>query len=144
MFWSKLRALLPANSPAPDSGSQGERLASVHLQRDHGFRLVASNWRNPTDRREEIDLVMRDGEVLVFVEVKTRSARAIVSGYHAVTAKKKKVLRRACAAYLARLKPRPATFRFDVVEVELPPAGTAAEPIVRHYSNVPLFRQDYW
>ena len=77
----------------------------------------------------------RDGEVLVFVEVKTRDAAALVPGYFAVNDRKKRVLRRAVRAYLLLLHGRPTTYRFDVVEVEL----SSERPIVRHFENVPLF-----
>jgi putative endonuclease len=128
----------------PDSGERGERLAADWLRRHRGFRIVARNWRSPSDRRDEIDLVARDGEVLVFVEVKARAAGALVSGYHAVDRRKKRVVRRVVAAYLAGLRVRPDTVRFDIVEVALPPSGGCAEgiarvPEVRHFAGIPLF-----
>ena len=123
------------------SGERGERLAVDWLRRERGFRIVARNWRSPRDRRDELDLVARDGEVLVFIEVKTRAAGALVSGYHAVDARKKTVMRRAIEAYLAGLRTKPLTVRFDVVEVALPGANAAAgsRPEVRHFANLPLF-----
>lgn len=129
--------------PGGDAGARGEILAAQHLERHLGFRIVARNWRNPGDRRDELDLVARDGEVLVFVEVKTRSAGALVPGYYAVDQRKRKVMRRAARAYLARLAHRPATVRFDVVEVELPEPGQKAEPVVRHFANLQLFARHY-
>jgi putative endonuclease len=126
------------SKPAPGSGAEGERLAAEWLRRERGFAIVARNWRNPRDRRDEIDLVCRDGEALVFVEVKTRSAKALVPGVYAVDAAKKKVLQRAARAYLGFLRERPATFRLDVVEVSFP-AGAAKPPEVLHFENVPLF-----
>ncbi len=123
-----------------DAGALGEGLAAEYLARQ-GFRLVARNWRSPRDRRDELDLVMRDDEVLVFVEVKTRSAAALVPGYHAVDKRKRTALRRAAEAYLAGLPAdkKPRTFRLDVVEVTL----GGAEPEVRHFSNIPLFAKNY-
>jgi putative endonuclease len=136
---NRLRQMLTRSSPpASDKGVWGENAAAEHLVRD-GFTLLARNWRNPKDEREEIDLVMREGEVLVFVEVKARSEGALVPGYYAVTPKKKKILRRACAAYLRRLPEVPRTYRFDIVEVELSVAGANGRPVVRHFANVPLF-----
>ena len=97
------------------------------------------------DRRDEIDLVCRDGEVLVFVEVKARAAGALVSGFHAVDRRKKRVLRRVIAAYLAKLTEKPRTFRFDVVEISL--AGGPGQPVpppeIRHFENVPLFSKHF-
>jgi putative endonuclease len=126
------------------SGGAAERLAATWLRRERGFRVVVRNWRSPRDRRHEIDLVCRDGEVLVFVEVKARTADALVPGYYTVNARKKRILRRAAQTYLARLPRRPRMYRFDIVEVELPRAprtadGRKAQPTVRHFENVPLF-----
>ena len=126
-----------------DAGAQGEALAAAFLQQERRFTIVTRNWRNPRDRRDEIDLVCRDGEVLVFIEVKARSAGALVPGYYAVNIRKKRVLRRACSAYLRQLRPAPATFRLDVVEVALPEAGDAGAPKILHFENIPLFPKHF-
>lgn len=125
---------------ADDAGARGERIAAEWLRRERGFTVVARNWRDPRDRRREIDLVCRDGEVLVFVEVKARAAGALVPGYFAVNAEKKKVMKQAIDAYLKRLATPPRTFRFDVVEVV---HGGAGEPEVLHFENIPLFPKQY-
>jgi putative endonuclease len=126
-----------------NSGAHGEQLAADWLQRKRGFQIVARNWRSPHDRREEIDLVARDGEVLVFVEVKARAVNALVPGYFAVDARKKRTLRRAAETYLAQLRERrPRTFRFDVVEVALSSA-TETKPEILHFKNVPLFGKQF-
>lgn len=97
------------------------------------------NWRNPHDRRDEIDLICRDGSVLVFVEVKARAAGALRPGYHAVDRRKKRVLRRTIEAYLAQLPIKPQTFRLDVVEVVLP--GNEGKPAeILHFENIPLLK----
>lgn len=133
----------PATSAtATVAGEKGERVAVSWLRQQRGFRVVVRNWRSPSDRREEIDLVARDGEVLVFVEVKTRAAGALVPGFHAVNARKKRVLRRAIAAYLLHLRTKPRTFRFDVVAVTLG-AGPASGDDVLHFENVPLFSKSF-
>ncbi len=128
-------------TPAGDAGGRGERIAAEWLQRERDFTIVARNWRSPRDRRDEIDLVGRDGEALVFVEVKTRAAHALVPGFHAVDTRKKRVLRRAAEAYLAGLGEKPLTFRLDVVEVVL--AGAAGAPEVLHFENIALFPKHY-
>jgi putative endonuclease len=138
----------PDDDPEPDregsdraaAGAAGERAAAKFLLA-RGLTVVTRNWRNPRDRRDELDLVCRDREALVFVEVKSRAASALVSGYYAVDRRKKKVLRRAIAAYLRALHPPPATFRFDVVEV----ATFAGDrpPELRHFENVPLFSKHF-
>jgi putative endonuclease len=148
-----LRTLFGAKSVG-GSGEKGEQLAAAWLQRERGFSVVARNWRNPQDRREEIDLVCRDRDVMVFVEVKARAAGALVPGYHAVDERKKRVLRRAIETYLARLREKPLTFRFDVVEVALPSAVASRKanpakdaplpaPEILHFENVPLFSKHF-
>lgn len=144
MFRQLFRTLRPAGDNRA-TGAAAEAAAATWLQRERGFSVVARNWCNPRDRREELDLVCRDGAVLVFVEVKARAEAALVSGYYAIDRRKKQALLRAARAYLARLHPPPLTFRFDVVEVEVPAGGLAdgAAPVVRHFENVPLFSKHY-
>ena len=128
---------------AAEAGARGEQLAGEWLRRERGFVLVTQNWRSPRDRREEIDLVCRDRDVLVFVEVKARAADALVPGYYAVNVRKRRVLRRAIKSYLRQLAPRPPSFRFDVVEVTLPAAGADDAPEILHFENVPLFSKHF-
>ena len=119
-------------------GAQAEHLAAQWLAQHRGMRLVAQNWRNPADRREEIDLVLRDGSEMVFVEVKARASSALVPGYYSVGRVKRAVLRRAVNAYLSALRGRPQRFRFDIVEVEIIPDRPATSWLVRHFPGVPL------
>ena len=137
---ARLKNFLGLDAAGDDSGARGEAAAADFLRRERGFAIVARNWRNPRDRREELDLVARDGEALVFVEVKTRAIGALVSGFNAVNSRKKAVLRRAATAYLRGLAEPPVTLRLDIVEVALPPG---AAPEVRHYESVPLFPKHF-
>lgn len=143
-MWARFLARWRERTALDDAGRWGEARAERYLIEERGFDPVVRNWRNPADRREEIDLVMQDGEVLVFVEVKARAAEALVPGYFAVDRRKKKILRRVCQAYLRRLRPPPRTFRFDIVEIELgASAGGAERAVVRHFENVPLFTKGF-
>ena len=135
---------LGARPAASDTGAFAEGVAAEWLRRERHFEVVARNWRNPRDEREEIDLICRDRDVLVFIEVKARAEHARVPGYYAVNRRKKRVLLSATKAYLVRLNSKPRTFRFDIVEVAIPvrrggPEYVEAEPQVRHFENVPLF-----
>jgi putative endonuclease len=136
--WQKF-APGPATATA-ESGARGEQAAADFLAARHGFKVVARNWRSPRDRRDELDLVCRDGEVLVFVEVKARGEKALVPGYYTVNDRKKRALRRAVHAYLGALAHPPRTFRFDVVEVSL---RDRLPPQCLHFENVPLFPKGY-
>jgi putative endonuclease len=124
-----------------DVGSVGERVAANWLVKERGFVVVARNWRNPRDRRDELDLVCRDGDVLVFVEVKARAVDALVPGYFAVDRRKKRIMRRVIDAYLHQLSRPPHTFRFDVVEVSVNTRG--AQHQILHFENVVLFPKQY-
>ena len=138
----RLLARLLGLNRAAGCGDRAEQLAADWLRREMRVEIIARNWRNPKDRREEIDLVCRDRETLVFVEVKARAASALVPGYYAVDRRKKRVLRRAARAYLAQLHLKPSTFRFDVVEVSFPAPQTAT-PAILHFENVPLFSKSF-
>ena len=132
MLQAWLERLRNLRSPGHGIGRAGEAAAARELSR-RGYAVVARNWRHQHD---EIDLVCRDGAVLVFVEVKTRAAHAKVGGYAAIDRRKRRAIRRAAHAYLARLTEKPHTFRFDVVEVEHRDGKITA---VRPFENVPLF-----
>ncbi|RKX33029.1 MAG: endonuclease [Verrucomicrobia bacterium] len=119
------------------TGAAGEKAAERHLVSTRGVQVLARNWRHGKD---ELDLVCRDGDILVFVEVKTRGAGARVPGYFSVNKRKKKALMRAIRAYRARVSPKPKAVRFDIVEVEW--AGGAPGK-VRHFENVPLFSKGF-
>lgn len=136
-FFPKKVARLPAESSRAERGRFGEDLAADFCIRELGYRQIARNWRH---KRDELDLICRDGEVLVFVEVRARDANALVSGFHSVDAKKKSKLLRACKAYIKQLPNPPKHLRFDVIDVVLHSDGRG-EP--RHYQNVALFNKHY-
>lgn len=97
------------------SGRQGETIACRALE-EKGYRLLARNYRA---ERAEIDLIMQDGETIVFVEVKARSSARYGLGREAVTAEKQLRILRAAQAYLAANDAVDAPGRFDVAEVDL-------------------------
>ncbi|RME96622.1 MAG: YraN family protein [Verrucomicrobia bacterium] len=116
-------------------GRLGERAARRHLRRS-GWRLLAANYRSP---RGEIDLIGRDGDCLVFVEVKTRSSESWTRPAAAVDAERRRRLSRAAMDYLGLLNRPPVKVRFDIVEVLLDERGRVRE--VRHLPNAfPLDR----
>jgi putative endonuclease len=141
-LWNKLKPdpVAPPREEA-EAGRRGEQAAADFLHARQGYGIVTRNWRSPRDQRDEIDLVCRDGDVLVFVEVKARAEGARVSGYLAVDERKKRALRRAVQAYLGQLVPPPRTFRFDIVEVTL---SNRLPAQVMHYENAPLFPKGYY
>ncbi|MCX7869374.1 MAG: YraN family protein, partial [Terrimicrobiaceae bacterium] len=110
-----------SEAPHLARGRRGERLAASHL-RQRGFKILRRNFRAPGGG--EIDLVCRDGELLVFVEVKTRSDEQFGRPAAAVNARKRRLLLRAAFSWLRMLDMPDLGFRFDIVEVvEGRPAG---------------------
>ncbi|ADE55216.1 YraN family protein [Coraliomargarita akajimensis] len=128
---------LPDGASRAERGAYGEALAARYCKRELGYRVIARNWRY---KRDELDIVAKDGPILVFIEVRARAADALVSGYHSVDRKKKAKLLRACKAYIKQLPKPPKHFRFDVIDVAL---GLDRADEVRHYSNVELFHKHY-
>lgn len=95
------------------AGAEAERRAASFLERQ-GLELVARNWRC---RFGELDLVLREGETLVFVEVRRRARRDFGGAAESITAAKRQRLLRAARHYLARAGgARPC--RFDVVLID--------------------------
>ena len=89
-----------------------ERAARELVRR--GYRIVARNYRC---RVGEIDLIARDGDTLVFVEVRSRASGAHGSALATVDVRKQARIARVAEHYVAAEKPRFATCRFDVVGV---------------------------
>lgn len=102
-------------------GRRGERLAERALA-GRGYRILDRNWRC---REGEIDIVARDGDAIVFVEVKTRSSDAFGHPFEAITVAKLARLRRLAAAWLLARGggvpgARPDRIRIDAIAVLAP------------------------
>jgi len=117
-------------------GELGERAAKKHLQK-LGLKFLVANFRS---EHGEIDLILRDGECLVFAEVKTRSSEDWARPAAAVDARKKKLLSQTALDYLRLLKNPEVKFRFDIVEVLLAD-GEVRE--IRHLPNTFSLSQPY-
>jgi len=109
-------------------GELGERAARKHLKR-LGLKCLTANFRTP---RGEIDLVCRERDCLVFVEVKTRSSEEWTRPAAAVDRERRQRLTRAGLDYLRLLKNPGVKVRFDIVEVLLEDSRVRE---VRHLPN---------
>src|SRR5437867_9752810 len=96
-------------------GELGERAAKKHLKK-LGLKFLTANFRS---ERGEIDLVFRDDDCLVFVEVKARSSEEWTRPAAAVDARKKRLISQTALDYLRLLKNPEVKIRFDIVEVLL-------------------------
>jgi putative endonuclease len=124
-FWNNTRRVRPVHL---ERGSLGEDAARDYLK-EQGLKFLTANFKC---KEGEIDLVFRDGESLVFVEVKTRTAGGWTRPSKAVDNRKRKALVQTASEYLRLLGTRDVAYRFDVVEVLLK-EGAVAE--VRHNVN---------
>ena len=97
---------------------------------ERGLRVVDRNWRCA---RGELVRVVRDGECLVFFEVKTRRTDRFGSPQQAVHPRKAARLRRLAAAWLQDHGEHPARIRIDVIGILRPPHGKA---VLRHVQGV--------
>lgn len=108
-------------------GRHGENVVARFLEED-GWEVLARNWRTA---RGELDLVARDGNTVVAVEVKTRRGTDYGSPLEAVTPVKVARLRQLLAAWLAERSESFPHMRIDVVGVMLPRTGAARLEHVR-------------
>ena len=102
-------------------GIRGERIAAAYLT-DVGLRVLDRNWRC---RDGELDLVAREGNALVFCEVKTRRGTGFGHPVEAVTAAKQRRLRLLAQRWLAAHDEHAPDLRFDVVGVLVAGDGPA-------------------
>lgn len=109
-------------------GERGELAAKKHLQK-LGLKFLLANYKS---HRGEIDLIFRDKDCLVFVEVKTRSSEDWMRPADAVKSKKKRSLTLCALDYLREIKNPAIKHRFDIVEVLLE-NETVTE--IRHLPN---------
>lgn len=117
-------------------GAAGERLGAAYLKAQ-GYRVLAANYKNPVGRAlGELDIVAREGEEIVFVEVKTRTG----SGYGdilpetAISKEKLRRLSRIAAHYLSSHGLEGAHYRFDALAITFGPEGK--EPDIRHLKHI--------
>jgi putative endonuclease len=108
-------------------GDAGEAAAAEHLAKA-GYRLVARNHRCP---RGEVDLIVEQGDLIIFVEVRTRETAAFGSPEETVGAKKQRRVVLAARDFLARRRGPPRGVRFDVISIVDSPGGIE----LTHYPN---------
>ncbi|WP_426244021.1 YraN family protein [Nocardioides sp. LHG3406-4] len=110
-------------------GEYGETLAARHLVAG-GMVLLDRNWRC---REGEVDLLLRDGDVLVACEVKTRTTFECGTPHEAVDAAKVARLRRVADEWVRERSLSPGDIRVDLVAVLRPPRGAS---VVEHVAGV--------
>jgi len=102
-----------------DVGILGEKLARDFLKRK-GYRITETNYRCPEG---EIDIVAKQGDFLVFVEVRTKTSLEFGSPEESITSTKKERMKATAAYYQQTHSNLPPLWRIDVVAIELSPKG---------------------
>ena len=108
-------------------GKTGEDLACGELER-RGYAILARRYRR---RGGELDIIARDGQTLVFVEVKARRGRAFGDGAEAVTPLKRRRIVQLAMDYMTRNRLENSPCRFDVVSVDV----EAGRPVVEVFQG---------
>lgn len=98
-----------------EKGRRGESIAESYLI-NKGYTLIARNYRAG---KSEIDLIMKDGETTVFVEVKARAGYDYGSGLEAITKRKIAMIISGAEAFCKEHSLFESSIRFDAVEVDL-------------------------
>jgi putative endonuclease len=107
------------------TGKKGEDIACAYLKR-RGYRIVERNYKCPLG---ELDIVARDGDAIVFVEVKSRKSEEFGDPQLAVGLEKQKKVSRISLTYLKEKHLYPCNARFDVVAIKMLPDGITIELI---------------
>jgi len=112
-----------------DTGREGEAIAERHLAA-RGYTILARRYRT---RRGEVDLIARQGEAIVFVEVKTRTSEAFGGPFASMRHRQRARMAAAAARFLAE-NPRlsGAVCRFDAIAIRL---GRGETPVVEHVED---------
>lgn len=107
-----MKAPISKKDPRKATGRSGEDLAAQHLVQQ-GYTILERNYRL---RIGEVDIIARDEEYLVFIEVKTRRSKRFGSPFEAVDIRKQQQIIRIASAYL---QGKEIPVRFDVVAVSI-------------------------
>src|SRR5690349_25006847 len=102
---------IEASDPRRRFGDSGEDLAAVFLMA-RGFKILQRNW---SCRLGEIDLIASKGDVVHFVEVKTRRTRMFGNPEDSITRKKLLHLRRTVDVYLSQARVMPRDYQMDAL-----------------------------
>ncbi len=112
---------------AETTGRMGEMLAREWLE-EQGFLVIETNWRVG---RAEVDLIVKEKDMLVFVEVKTRSSIAFGEPESFLSAGQQKRLIQAAAAYM-QANEYEGEVRFDIISIYWPLQG---KPVLKHLED---------
>ena len=114
-------------------GARGEEAAKNYLKK-LGYKIVALNFSNKSGRRlGEIDIIARDKNELVFVEVKTKKSEDFGLPEEELTFNKKKKLIKMAEIYLSHYRPQEENWRIDLIGIDIDPLNKVK---IFHYQAV--------
>lgn len=93
-------------------GKEGEE-AAIGFLRKNGYRIIEKNYKTVFG---EIDIIAKDGDVIVFIEVKTRADRSFGHPFEAVHPRKREKIRKVALCFLKKMRKEPPA-RFDVLSI---------------------------
>ena len=153
---SQAESAAPELAPHLALGERGEAFAAAFLERA-GYALVAANFKLPVGRNlrgavinAEIDIVAYEGDVLCFVEVKTRASDWFAAPEQNVDRRKQRQIARAARVYRRTFGLSAAPYRYDVVSVILPPPDEETPlpnpriELLRNFWTDAKFRKRFW
>lgn len=109
-------------------GDWGEQTAKEFLLAE-GYKLIAANWRN---RSGEIDLIMQDSNVVVFIEVRTKESSSFGTGVESITAQKRIKIREMATNFLQYKSWWDKPIRFDLIAID----KNGLEYRITHLKNI--------
>ncbi|HEX8089086.1 MAG TPA: YraN family protein [Blastocatellia bacterium] len=126
-------------------GERGEQAALEYLKECEGYDIVATNFRVPLGRSlrgqkltGEIDIIAYEGDMLVFIEVKTRTSDQFAPPERAVGLRKQRQIARAARRYRQLMKVIAEPHRYDVLTI-IPGAGGNRIELLRGYFDDRVF-----
>ena len=117
-------------NPRQSLGRLGESIAAVYLK-NKGYTILERNWRTPYG---EIDLVARQDDSIIFVEVKTRASNTLGPPEISITSRKEEHMRSAAEYFIQQHPDLLNDWRIDLVTIRLQPNNNPA--LIDHFENV--------
>ena len=140
----------PETESSRQLGERGERLAAEYLEHA-GYRLVMANFTVPIGRNRndaqvtgEIDLIAFDGDMLCFIEVKTRRTDEFAGPLSNVDLRKQRQIIRTARLYLRTFGIKDVRYRFDVVAIVDRAVGGPEIELIKGYWDESRFRKRAW
>ena len=112
-------------SPTQPFGQRGEHLAAEYLKHQ-GYTILTTNWRC---KYGEIDIIAREANTLVFVEVRTRHADTTEAAFESITPRKRGRMTASAQTYIALHNLDALDWRVDIIGIAIPRTGA---PVIEH------------